>query len=79
MTTTPVLASMPTTNEYSIPTVWSGTNNLGQPSLSNNYNVPHLEEVSHNSLIEEVGAALPASRGKRDVSGYDIGNYTVTI
>jgi hypothetical protein len=70
---------MPTKNEYSIPTVWSRTNDSVQPSVSNNYNVPHLEEVDHNSLIEEVGAASPANRGKRDVSGFVVGNYTVTI
>ena len=78
---------MPTA-DYIIPTVWSVNNGPvvtnTVPATSLPADLPHVEEIKHNSLVEEIGTAGPTAastagpthRGKRDVTSQLMGGYT---
>ena len=70
---------MPTA-DYIIPTVWSVNNGPvvtnTVPATSLPADLPHVEEIKHNSLVEEIGTAGPTHRGKRDVTSQLMGGYT---
>ena len=76
---------MPTA-DYTIPTVWSINSSYPMnngPAVTNTVpatslpaDLPHVEEIKHNSLVEEIGTAGPTHRGKRDVTSQLMGGYT---